>query len=125
MQERFDFEFFMTFLLPPIIFEAGFNLQAAPLPTLPPSLPPSLPCLVPSSRPLSPRFCSTLFTVPCPGGLSLPLLQCSQFSHTSLPRLHHIYRKVKADSSACHSLRFLAAAPALPEATNLVAGRMR
>ena len=27
MQERFDFEFFMTFLLPPIIFEAGFNLQ--------------------------------------------------------------------------------------------------
>ena len=26
-QERFDFEFFMTFLLPPIIFEAGFNLQ--------------------------------------------------------------------------------------------------
>lgn len=28
--ERFDFEFFMTFLLPPIIFEAGFNLQVTP-----------------------------------------------------------------------------------------------
>jgi len=26
-QERFDFEFFMVFLLPPIIFEAGFNMN--------------------------------------------------------------------------------------------------
>ena len=44
----------MTFLLPPIIFEAGFNLQVwrpfgvglgpglGDLPSLPPSLPPSL-----------------------------------------------------------------------------------
>lgn len=24
--EKFDFEFFMTFLLPPIIFEAGYNV---------------------------------------------------------------------------------------------------
>eukprot|EP00965_Chrysotila_dentata_P209705 6185454-Pleurochrysis_carterae.AAC.2 len=27
--ERFDFEFFMTWLLPPIIFEAGFNMNVA------------------------------------------------------------------------------------------------
>lgn len=27
---RFDFEFFMTILLPPIIFEAGFNMQVRP-----------------------------------------------------------------------------------------------
>jgi sodium/hydrogen exchanger 8 len=27
---RFDFEFFMTFLLPPIIFEAGFNMKVRP-----------------------------------------------------------------------------------------------
>jgi len=28
--EKFDFGFFMTFLLPPIIFEAGFNLNVTP-----------------------------------------------------------------------------------------------
>lgn len=27
---RFDYEFFMTFLLPPIIFEAGYNMQVRP-----------------------------------------------------------------------------------------------
>ena len=27
---RFDYEFFMTFLLPPIIFEAGYNMNVRP-----------------------------------------------------------------------------------------------
>ena len=53
---RFDYEFFMTFLLPPIIFEAGFNMQVPPR-VQPPPPPPLHLSRSPHSHP--PFFLST------------------------------------------------------------------